>query len=86
MNAVSQLKQIRERMVEELTQIPEYRALKAMERFIAEMSNIYESLASHEDVGVCQHTPQAVESRHEVDPGSIPSRKVTPYIPAHRVA
>lgn len=42
MNQLKQLDQIRRQMVEELTQIPQYRALKVMERLIADLSSIYE--------------------------------------------
>ena len=43
MQTMNQLKQLREQMIEELTQIPRYRALKAMERFMGEMAGIYEA-------------------------------------------
>jgi hypothetical protein len=43
MNQLKQLDQIRRQMVEELTHIPQYRALKAMERLIADLSSIYEN-------------------------------------------
>jgi hypothetical protein len=87
MHPVDELKQLREVMVEQLTQIPEYQALKAMERFIGELTNIYEpgSIQSEAAHSVPQKpTPVAVETRKS-DLGSA-SPRVTPYIPAHRVA
>lgn len=42
MNLMTQLEHMRHQMIEELTQIPQYRALKTMERFIAELSTIYD--------------------------------------------
>ncbi|MBY6240581.1 hypothetical protein [Methylosinus sp. Sm6] len=82
MHPVHELKQLREQMVEQLTQIPEYQALKAMERFIAEMTNIYETASVH-DEAISQKAP--IEMRQKVEPVS-PAPRVTPYIPAHRVA
>jgi len=93
MHTMAQLKQLREHMVEELTHIPQYRALKAMERFIAELNAIYESAPSH--VETERHEfhdkiSQAIENRLKAEaaaaggPSSGP--KVTPYIPSHRVA
>ena len=38
----TQLEEMRHQMIEELTQIPQYRALKLMERFMGELSTIYE--------------------------------------------
>jgi hypothetical protein len=40
MNALSQLKQIRQQMFEELSKTPEYRAAQAMKKFIDEMAEI----------------------------------------------
>lgn len=42
MNNLTKLEEMRHQMIEELTQIPQYRALKLMERFIGELSTIYE--------------------------------------------
>lgn len=39
---MTQLEEMRHQMIEELTQIPQYRALKLMERFMGELSTIYE--------------------------------------------
>jgi hypothetical protein len=43
MNALSQLKQIRQQMFEELSKMPEYRAAQAMKKFIDEISEIHGS-------------------------------------------
>jgi hypothetical protein len=66
MNPISQLDQLRRQMAEELTQIPQYRALKAMERLIADLSVIYES-------------PSFPEAQHEriVNERDEPKRKIT---------
>ncbi len=93
MHPINELKQLREQMIEHLTQIPEYQALKAMERFISELSTIYESSTGASAAGgAAQSEPSApkpasvvVENRpkNEVVPASP---RITPYIPAHRVA
>lgn len=100
MHPVDELKQLREQMVERLTRIPEYQALKAMERFIAEMSSIYESgaAAPTEQTAAApaaptaasaqtalRQTPTVIEGRAKGEAGAA-SPRVTPYIPAHRVA
>lgn len=36
------LDEMRHQMIEELTQIPQYRALKLMERFMGELASIYQ--------------------------------------------
>lgn len=96
MHPVDELKQLREQMVERLTRIPEYQALKAMERFIAEMSSIYESGAAAPTEQTAaptaasaqtalRQTPTVIEGRAKGEAGAA-SPRVTPYIPAHRVA
>ncbi|HEY8065704.1 MAG TPA: hypothetical protein VIF40_13425 [Methylosinus sp.] len=87
MHPINELKQLREQMIEQLTQIPEYQALKAMERFIGELSSIYESpnAPAMNDGPLHKPTVASLDSRHKNDmPSSSP--RVTPYIPAHRVA
>jgi hypothetical protein len=89
MHTMAQLKQLREHMVEELTHIPQYRALKAMERFIAELNAIYETPPTH--VETERHEfhdkiSQAIENRLKAEAASAGGPKVTPYIPSHRVA
>lgn len=86
MHPVSELKQLREQMVEQLTQIPEYQALKAMERFIGELSSIYDSgPVTHGEPKAQKQAPAAIENRPKNEAVSA-SPRVTPYIPAHRVA
>lgn len=88
MHPMTQLDQLRRQMVEELTQIPQYRALKTMERFIAEMASIYDTTApgldsQSEDAG--QKIAQAIEShiKGEVAPAIV---KNAAYVPMQRVA
>jgi hypothetical protein len=45
MEHMSKLEEMRHQMIEELTQIPQYRALKLMERFLGELNTIYEEAA-----------------------------------------
>ncbi|MBG0808624.1 hypothetical protein IY145_04470 [Methylosinus sp. H3A] len=87
MHPINELKQLREQMIEQLTQIPEYQALKAMERFIGELSSIYESSSApaQNDGPLHKPTVAALDNRHKSDLGAS-SPRVTPYIPAHRVA
>jgi hypothetical protein len=87
MHPVNELKHLREQMVEQLTQIPEYQALKAMERFIGELTSIYEAAgaSAQADPLAPKAAPVAHDMRGKHDPAS-PSPRVTPYIPAHRVA
>jgi hypothetical protein len=86
MHPINELKQLREQMIEQLTQIPEYQALKAMERFIGELSSIYDG-ANGQASESPAHKPTvaALDNRHKSDIGAS-SPRVTPYIPAHRVA
>ncbi|WP_400766678.1 hypothetical protein [Methylosinus sporium] len=86
MHPINELKQLREQMIEQLTQIPEYQALKAMERFIGELSSIYDS-SNGQASEPTMHKPSvaALDARHKSDIASA-SPRVTPYIPAHRVA
>jgi hypothetical protein len=85
MHPVNELKQLREQMVEQLTQIPEYQALKAMERFIAEMTSIYETASTHGEPMSHKPAPVSLDMRQKAESLS-PAPRVTPYIPAHRVA
>ena len=84
MHPMTQLDQLRRQMAEELTQIPQYRALKTMERFIAEMSAVYEATpeeAKHtEDEESNSRIAQAIEShlRGESGPSVV---KNTAYLP-----
>jgi hypothetical protein len=87
MHTVAQLRQLREKLLEELLQIPQYRALKAMERFIGEMSAIYENLS---DVETTDKESAASFSNHgktnATEGGTSSTSRVAPYLPTHRVA
>ncbi len=88
MTPIAHLEQIRRQMVEELTQIPEYRALKSMERFIAEMSLIYDSPAA--EPPELQHSAeskiaQVIENAIKGEPAPAIMKNAA-YIPVHRVA
>jgi hypothetical protein len=94
MNPISQLDQLRRQMAEELTLIPQYRALKAMERFIADLSAIYEarpeSLPPHEPVMHEREEPnrkiaQAIENHLKGETTSSIVKNGS-YLPVHRVA
>ncbi len=61
MQTVAQLKQMREKMIEELTQIPQYRALKAMERFMGEIAAIYETPSVVPEAEKPSVVPEAVK-------------------------
>lgn len=90
MQPMAQLKQIREQMIEELTQIPQYRALKAMERFMAEVATIYDAppfLPETEKAEFHEKISQAIDNRAKRDAAAaVQPQKITPYIPSHRVA
>ncbi len=88
MHAIAQLKQLREQMLEELTQIPQYRALKAIERFIGEISTIYDDPPTPEakEKELKPPFPPQAPKKSSGEPASAPAPKVTPYLPTHRVA
>lgn len=88
MHPMTQLDQLRRQMVGELTQIPQYRALKTMERFIAEMASIYDTPAPSADSATEeaeQKIAQAIENhvKGEVGPAIV---KNAAYVPMQRVA
>lgn len=88
MHPMTQLDQLRRHMVEELTQIPQYRALKTMERFIAELAAIYDTPAPKsedfsEDAG--DKIAQAIENHVKGDGGPAIVKNAT-YVPMQRVA
>jgi hypothetical protein len=88
MSTVAELKELREKMIERLTKIPEYQALKAMDRFIGEISGLFDAAAhSSRSEGTAEKpTSAAIESKQKSDALSNASSRVTPYIPAQRVA
>lgn len=88
MQTLSQLKAMHEQMAGELARLPQYRALKAMDRFLAELAQIYnlEPIAAEkEEESLREKTKLAIENRvtAEPHPGTF---RVTPYIPGNRVA
>ncbi len=88
MHPIAQLDQLRRHMAEELTQIPEYRALKIMERFIAEMSAIYDSKKDDEQPQADdteRKFAQAIETHLKGDASPSIVRNAA-YLPVHRVA
>lgn len=88
MNPMPQLDHLRRQMAEELTQNPQYRALKALERFIAEMSAIYESAVEHfgESDEPNRKIAQAIENHLKGEMGSASIVKNATSLPVHRVA
>lgn len=90
MNPIPQLDQLRRQMAEELTHIPQYRALKALERFIADMSAIYEyapDLAMTHDVDEPNRKiAQAIENHLKGESPAASIVKNASYLPVHRVA
>ncbi len=88
MQTLAQLKQIREQMNAELSRIPQYRALKAMERFIAELTQVYEGTnepAEKPRAEFQDKISMAIENRLKAE-RAISEAKVTPYVPEQRVA
>ncbi len=88
MQKMSQLKQIREQMMEELTQIPQYRALKAIDRLMGEIAEIYSptQILSGANAAEDQEKNSSTLDSRARDGGAVSLQKITPYIPAHRVA
>jgi hypothetical protein len=63
MNTISQLKQMRQEMFEELSKLPEYRAAQAMKKFIDEMTEIYNRKPESGAVEEPHAAPKAIEKR-----------------------
>lgn len=88
MHPMTHLDDLRRQMVEQLTQIPEYRALKAMERFIAEMSSIYDAVPEAEEderESAQEKIAQAIENHVRGDAGPAIVKNAA-YVPVQRVA
>ncbi len=88
MQALSQLKQIHDQMAAELARNPQYRALKAMERVIAELTQVYEAAPEPTEKNRSDFQDKiavAIENRLKSE-RMIGEAKVTPYIPEQRVA
>ena len=88
MNTLTQLKVLQEQMLEELAQFPPYRAVKAMDQFINDLSAIYGGAPSgdSDENELRKQIAAAAESRNAPGPVAVSSPKVTPYVPTHRVA
>jgi hypothetical protein len=88
MNQLKQLDQIRRQMVEELTQIPQYRALKIMERMIADLSAIYEASPGVSDPEISSDTRTIADTieKHKRNEPSPLIVKNTAYKPVQQVA
>jgi hypothetical protein len=86
MSTIADLKELREKMIERLTQIPEYQALKAMDRFIGEVTNLYDIASKQQDASADKLTPPATENKVKSEAATNSAPRVTPYIPANRVA
>jgi hypothetical protein len=63
MNTISQLKQMRQEMFEELSKLPEYRAAQAMKKFIEEMTEIYSRKPENGSAEDPHPAPKAIEKR-----------------------
>jgi hypothetical protein len=94
MNPLLQLDQLRQQMAEELMDIPQYRALKAMESLIADLTTIYDPQPLPEPVPqpVVQERQepnkriaQAIENSLKRDAGSSIVKNGS-YLPVNRVA
>jgi hypothetical protein len=87
-NQLKQLDQIRRQMVEELTQIPQYRALKVMERLIADLSSIYEHSpeSSSDEIDTDEMTIADTIEKHKRNESSPLIVKNAGYKPVQQVA
>jgi hypothetical protein len=87
MQPVSQLREMHERMMADLAALPQYRALKAMDRLIGELTQIYADAPSPERAEeAMQHKlDAAIESRIASDLLQNPTR-VSAYVPSARIA
>ena len=87
MDLMTQLEHMRHQMIEELTQIPQYRALKTMERFIAELSTIYDpppEALPMEPAAVEKKITHAIEKHIRAESPLIMKNAV--HMPGQRVA
>lgn len=87
MQTMTQLKAIHDEMMAELGNLPQYRALKAIDRFIQEMNEIHgvQGVIS-EKVTLQQKLAAAIESRVLNDQPSDTQPRVTPFVPGTQVA
>lgn len=64
MQVVSELKKMHEQMVADLANLPQYRAMKAMERFLSEMGEIYNADSPHR-VSDSEHIQKKIQAAIE---------------------
>lgn len=89
MQTIAQLKAMHDQMMSDLANLPQYRALKAIERFITEMNQIYSDEPARPEKApdtLQQRLNAAIENRVANELGSNSQMRVTPYIPGNRVA
>jgi hypothetical protein len=84
MDTLAQLKQIRQQMFDELSRQPQYRAVRAMKRFIEEMTEIYAVGAvepTAEDVDSANVFGKSVEKRLAEGPTEAVAKRIRAYSP-----
>jgi hypothetical protein len=87
MSTIADLKELREKMIERLTKIPEYQALKAMDKFIGEVTTLFETANdTRQELSAEKTTSAPLESVSKNEPTALATSRVTPYVPAQRVA
>lgn len=94
MNPLLQLDTLRQQMMDELMNIPQYRALRALDRLIADLVEIYEPPATperpqepavREREEPSRKIAQAIENHLKRDASSSVVKNGS-YLPVHRVA
>jgi hypothetical protein len=89
MQTMAQLRELHDRMMSDLASLPKYKALKAMDRLIGEMSLIYASDAVSSERNaetLQQRVNAAIESRAASDLIPNAPSRVSAYVPGERVA
>ncbi|KAF2990639.1 hypothetical protein OGR47_01560 [Methylocystis sp. MJC1] len=89
MQTMTQLKAMHDQMMADLGNLPQYRALKAIDRFIQEMNEIHGvQRVSSENVATTlqQKLAAAIESRVLNEQQSDAQPRVTPFVPGTKVA
>ncbi|BDV32980.1 hypothetical protein [Methylocystis iwaonis] len=84
MQTIAQLKQMRQEMIDELSKMPEYRAVQAMKKFIDEMSEIYGSDAptvENKNQSDANSAAKAIEKRIVEGPVENVTQRVRAYSP-----
>ncbi|HEY8163078.1 MAG: hypothetical protein ACR650_03590 [Methylocystis sp.] len=89
MQTMAQLKAMHHQMMTDLSNLPQYRALKAIDRFITEMGQIYsdEPARPEKAADTLQHRLNAaIENRVANELSSNSQARVSSDIPDNRVA